>query len=435
MGFQLPNPGDIQGQAQQGLTLINQIQSGNTSALLQAGVSLLGAIPGSGGAILQDAIGGAFSGFAMGGPCGAVIGGIVGLAEGVESVIAGADAVTSVLGVSKATQIIGARVASLSNKNVAVLSGNPQGWAMADWVSFAHPPNTSGNAAGFMTLMKNVAGYYVSVVDPVGPAAFEPYMFQDGDGNPNCIANALCGSNSAPACNQYTAKQFLGKQGPLCTPVWFNWYQPSNIVDCNHYLSFGSGGAGGDAAALLSTWQQSTYAQGGLSQADIVQRAIATLPDRLYWSYDLYGTTLPSGVGGWQTIYYNVDLMNAMATVLMMRSAGGSTQTIVSELLIQSAILAQSGGVDPSGNPLPGNLTQNQYGFHRFVDDHIKMAIQENAAAGTSLSTSDMVGAVATGATLTVLAGILGYSAYTKQSPVAATGALLARGRRLGRWF
>jgi hypothetical protein len=472
--FPLPDVGDIQGQATSGLGLINQLEQfdpqnpdmGLVSSMLEAGIALIG---GAGATVLTDEIGGAMSGFAMAGPCGAVAGALLGAAEGIAALFSGADAVTGVYGVSKATQIITSRVAALAGRNSVTLTGNPQGWAMADYCAFAFPPSTSKNANGFMVAMKDVATYYASYWDiGAAEATGGTSMFQNSNGDPNNLANALCGSGvlGSIQCNSYTAAQFLGWQVPLCTPVWFNWYQSQAIQSCKQYVYFGSGGAcpaipgivcgpsGASPAQLKSAWEQTTQAQAGYTQAQIVAMAISKLPDRFYWSSDLYGTVLPSGFNGWQTVLYNPDLMNAVATMLLMRSSGASTQALVSELLIQSGILSASGKTTPAGNPMPGNVAFNQYGFHRFVDDHIRMANAENAAAnkaeaaifassststGVPLSTAGMLGAVTAGVTGTILAGILGYSAYTRTSPLVVTrnayGRVVQAGGKVRRLF
>jgi len=274
--------------------------------------------------------------------------------------------------------------------------------------------------------MQAVSRYVASTIQP----GFEeltlsgPYS-QNDSGDPSNIANALCGTQwqMTPRCNNYTPAQFAAWQKPLCTPVWFDWYQPGQIVDCEKDLFFGSGGAGGNVSALLQTWINSTYAQNGLSQQQIVQRAIASMIDPMYFGSDLYGLPMPSGFSGWGTAYYNTDLLNA----------GASTQAIVSELLIQSAILAAHGGQDPTGNKLPGDVKLNQYGFHQLLDDHIRMAQTENAlippapAPPAGLSTGAQIATVFGAAGATMAVGLLGYSAYTKQSPADVLRGLRSR--------
>jgi hypothetical protein len=450
MAFQLPSPGDVQGQAQSGMNLINQIQQGQIGSLLDAGIATgASAIGGPGAAVLMDIVGGALSGFAMAGPMGAAAGAVEGFAEAVISLFQGGpDEVTGFVGLSAATQTITKSVLGLLGQHQAILSGNPQGWAMSDWAATVFPPNSSPNASKFMSLMKTTAKYVASqgFLGVGMPGEVPP---TSTNGGPTSIANALCSGGSASGsvaagggysvpCNSFSAQGFLNDQQPLCTPVWFDWSQQGQIADCSSDLYFGSGGAGGDPSTLYNRWVESTYAQNGLTQAQIVARAMQQLPDPLYWSVDLYGCAVSSN-GGYATTYYNLDGLNAMATILMMRSSGASTQAIVSELLIQSAILQQTGNKVPGGASLPGSANDNHCVFYSLLDDHIRMAQAENAAAvsaaGAQLSVAGKVGAVALGATGTILAGILAYSVYSKTSPVTVTRETVARVERLRRFL
>jgi hypothetical protein len=449
MSFQFPQPGDIQGSIQKGNDLINQIQGAANdpsaaAGLLEAGISLAGnAVGGPGGSILTSAVAAGVSGFAMAGPMGAVAGAIFALAEGVLSMFQGANAVIGTVGVSAATQTITAAVQAMASQHPDILTGKPQGWAMADWMAFARPPSSTHNTKGFFNLMQAVSRYIASTIPP-GSAAFSsghvPYS-QNDSGDPSNIANALCGTQwqiSGANCNKYTPSQFARWQKPLCTPVWFDWYQSNQIVDCDKDLFFGDGGAGGSVDELKQRWIQSTYAQNGMSQEQIVDNAIAHMIDPMYFGSDLYGVPTPSGFSGYGTVYYNTDLMNGIATVLMMRSAGALTKSIAAELMIQSAILAAHGAEDPSGNPMPGDVSLNQYGFHHLLNDHLRMVQEEEAGlavvpVSTDLSLAAKIGIVTAAASGAVLVGVLGYSAVTKTSPRETTRLAIARTRRLFR--
>jgi hypothetical protein len=413
MAFAIPAEGDFEGQAQAGANLIEQIESGDTAGLLEAGISAIGGPLGSspGGAMLMDAVGGALSGFAMYGPVGAALGGALGALEGAAGSFFGpADTVIDIYGVSQATQTITGDVQALGAKAPNPLNNHPAGWAMADYLAFARPPSSSKNVDGFSQTASSVQAYAISQMG--GVSAGELLASVEGSG-------FIAGS--------------LQSQVPLCTPVWFEWFTYSSIVDCYQDLLFGSGGAGGDPNALYNAWVQSTLATGSLSQAEIVKRAAAVAPDPFYFSASLYGATFSSGAfgAGYATVYWNPDLLNAMATVMAMRSCGASTQAILSELLIQAAILQKTGGLAPGGGSMPGDIALNQYGFRRLLDDYIRLANAQNAAAGISsasaISTGGMAGSVALGATGALLAGVLGYSLYTRRSPVDVTRAALAR--------
>jgi hypothetical protein len=428
MAFQLPSPGDFEGQAQAGNALIQQINQGDVSGLLEAGISAVGGALGSeGGAILTDVVGGAMSGYAMYGPCGAAVGAVFGAVSGAASAFSPADSVVATYGVSQGTQTITADVQALGGQARNPLNNNPAGWSMADYLAVARPPSNSKNPSGFMSTYGNVWSYVSSVI---------PGLYK--------VAIDINKGSNLPQSGQ-SAASALASQQPLCTPVWFLWSQSSNIVDCSEDLFFGSGGAGGgaDAGSLMQTWIQSTHATGELSQEAIVARALAYphLPDPFYFSTALYGTTTSSGVfgSGFQTFYWNPDLLNAMATVMAMRCAGASTQAVVSELLIQAAILKQYGSTAPDGSALPGDAALNQYGFRRLLDDHIGMANQENSAIAASAalepSATDVWGSIVLGATGALASGILAYSLYTRESPLAVVRSIGTRVGRLRRFI
>jgi len=401
--FSLPDPNDLNGQIAAGQNLISQVQNaaatGDVSGLLDAGIAL--ALPGTVGTVLTDSMGGALTGLAMAGPAGAAFGAVLGAVEGISSLFAPADSVIGTYGQSEATNTITQRVAKLAGMNTGIYSGNPVGWHMADFCAFAFPPSSSQNADLFDVVFSAAKTSLIANLTGFGNAGYLSQL-------PGYFTNPL------------PASEILSVQQALCTPVWFLWYQSQQIVDCDQDLFFGSGGAGGTPNQLLQTWLQNANAVGGLSKNVIIQRAIARAPDPLFWSTDLYGSTFSSGVfsSGFATVYYNVDLINAMATVLMMLAAGASTQAIVSELLMQQAILANSGSKAPgqgTGSLVGGDV--NHVGFQQLLAWYINLANAENEAAGLSLGTWGMVGAVALGALATLLVGTLGYSVYTRQSP------------------
>lgn len=418
---------NVYGQVQAGQQIYAQIVAGDVQGLLSDGIDLVGNAVGGVGGTLIDVGGGALSGLAIAGPWGAAAAGILSIAGNLLG--GGADTVVGIVGESKATQMISASIVSMLKQQQGSL-GHQQGWAMADYLAFASPPNKSKRASTFMTMMQNIAKYAWGN----DPGFSQPYWSrQDGPSN---FANALCGdSGFQPSCNHFTAQQFLGWQVPLCTPVWFQWDDVNAIQDCTSDLVFGSGGAGGSVSDLKSKWISQTPIVSGVSQAQIVSNAIAKAPDPLYWGSDLYGVVTNSGSGGgYATYYFNPDLMNGVATVLAMRSVYASTMSIVAELLLQAALLSEHGTVNASGGTLSGHASNNQYGFFQLLNDHIQMAINEDNAAGiatspTSSSSWSPAAIVAMGAGLAAVGGILGYSAYTRQSPIAVVKSV---GSRLG---
>lgn len=241
-------------------------------------------------------------------------------------------------------------------------------------------------------------------------------------------------------------------------------------MDCTLDLYFGSGGPGGSATALQNKWIQSTQGVSDtLTQALIVQRAQQRRPDPLYFGTSLYGTAAPgNGPTSGQTIYFNPDGMNAVATVLGMLSCGASPMAIVAELSIQAYILNKNGTTFGSSQPnggqkfelgYPGHTlqgvgwstTQAQATLHQLIADYSAMARamangavwtgpedwttaptqSVTVAAAPTLTTASKVGAVAAGAAGTLAFAILAYSAATNTSPVETTKLGLARAGRL----
>jgi hypothetical protein len=421
VSFSLPSVGDVQGQVQAGNTLISQIQSGDTSALADAGVAFVNAVTGESKGAIADVMSiasGALAGLIAAGPVGAVLGGVGGAISDFSSLFGGYAGITHIYGMSHATEIITARVSSMASSSIAAKSGNPQGWAMADYLATVSPPNT-GNQGKLAHLLLTIGGM-------CGPGGI--------------AAEVITGPQCVPVGN-------TDPTAPLCTPVWFNWFNQANIVDCSHDLTFGAGGAkgttSGSASALLQEWVSETFAKNGLTQSQIVQNAIARAPDPAYWSAALYGAYFDPTIGSAYTVLWNPDLLNAMATVLMMLSVGCSTQSIVSELLIQSAILDQYGtqlpnvGCDPSSGSgdicvNAGNAPLAQAGFYSLLDDYIALANAENAAAGIgTISTEDKIGMLLLGATGACVVGLLGYSAVTRTSPLVVLGRVKGRLRRV----
>ena len=419
MSFSLPSVGDVQGQVQAGNTLIDQIQAGDTNALADAGIALVSAVGASGPlAIVGGIASGALSGLIAAGPMGAAIGGVMAAATGFASLFGGYKGITRIYGMSHATEIITARVSAMGSSRPATKTGNPQGWAMADYCATASTPNsTIGNRQKLTSLLNQLQNVSLTM------------------GEWASAAMAGMDSPSGLAASQ------------LCTPVWFNWFNQANIANCVDDLTFGpNGGArgttNGTLPALLQEWVSTTFATAGLSQSQIVQNAIPRAPNPLYWSVALYGAYVDPTIGSAFTMLWNTDLMNAMATVLMMLSTGCSTQSIVSELLIQAAILDQYGttpptvGCDSSTDgvcPSATTAAANQAGFYSLLDDYIALANAENAAAGIepTISTEDKIGMLLLGATGACVVGLLGYSAVTRTSPLVVLGQVKGRLRRI----
>jgi hypothetical protein len=451
-----------------GQNLVNAIQSGSSdsiASLAQAGISFIGSIGGGEYAqvatMASDVLSGALAGASIAGPYGAAVGAVAGLVEGLAS--AGTFlGVTGTGGVSQATEVITQRVLSYASTYRDPRSNNPQGWAMADWCAVAHPPTISKRESTWRKLAFGALAtdLFLQILPNYGPAALN----EDVNG---------ISLQSVPNANGNNGKS---EEQALCTPVWWNWSTPTNSgpggLVGNCVLDLYRKNSKDSADSLQNTWIQSTQGVSNtLTQEVIVQRAQQRRPDPLYFGMTLYGNASNSSfLTSGQTIYRNPDGINAMATVLGMLSRGASPMSIVSELSIQAYILSLHGNVFGSTQPnggqkfelgYPGHtlqgvgwsMTQAQLTVHQLLADYSAMAralaqganwtgpecwttppvLATPVALTPSLTTSSKVGAVAAGAAGALLIGVLGYSAYTRTSPVETARLAAARTGRLFR--
>jgi cell division septum initiation protein DivIVA len=398
----LPVVGNIQGQIATGMSLLGQIQGGNESGAIEGGIGLAvnaaaGALSNLGSkgkevaTILEGAAAGAAAGASLG-PYGAAAGAIIGAVAGfLEDEFGGVSLPPLAVNATQATQAISAAVASWNSGATGGWSltpdGHVQGWHMAQWCAAAYPPKTMSNYDA-----KRLARLGHTIVT-WGAKYDTQNLFHDG-------RTKLGGGAASMTILNYLQQQkpdpltFRSWQLPICSDVFWDWYQPSQMGD---FCSVGTGGSipgrdgaayindltypgnhnyapDGTPAALLSAWQQMTTAQGSKTTQQIVKSAVARRPSALWFACDLYGAWLPTAgklVGAnWSTVYFDADLLNAMATVLGMLSVGSSTQAIVSELLLQISILHVSGAVTES----PDNVSP---GVRELLDDYLYMGHQE----------------------------------------------------------
>jgi hypothetical protein len=131
-------------------------------------------------------------------------------------------------------------------------------------------------------------------------------------------------------------------------------------------------GAGKEAApALYTRLVASTVPLSNkISQKACVELALRRAPDPLFFSADLYGC-IPNNS---YTIYYNIDLLNALATVLAMISHGASSRAVACELLTQANILQETQALGHHVGD-PANVSP---GFRALLDDYLALAHAED---------------------------------------------------------
>jgi len=424
---QLPATGDLQAQLAHGENLMTSAKAalnGDPNAagnLLSAGVTLASGMGGGDtvGTIVRDivTIGSATAIGAVGGPWGAAAGFIVSSVEVALQTIFGIGPGNNVTYLS-GEPTAGAQDLATRKTQWDAMAGHlgleslhPVGWSFMDYLAVKYPPNL---VTADLNEMFNLAKTNVT---------------QTGT---NVTTSNL--NSGTPRAKDYP-KYVL----PLCTPVFFNWYQPDKIQDCinNEYFSWAlpstedpsQSTSKPSADHLRYLWQNDTLAivsKGKqLSQTQIMDYAEAHRPPAMFWASDLY--VVQHGWPSWSQIFTNLPTMVGLTTWTGILAAGGSIQSVTAELIFQQKILYDLDGSVP---PL----------FRLLVESALRQARAERAAAAAQvslvttaagLSTAGMVGAVTAGVTGAIITGILVYSAVNKVSPVETTRLGLARMGRL----
>ena len=428
----LPGVGQFATQVQTGASLLASIQGGSISSATEGGIGE--AIAGAAGAVLDDLgpkgqavaniLAGAASGFAAGlatgaalgsslGPYGAVAGAVIGAAVGfLEDEFGSQPLPPMAVNATAATAAISAAIVGWNSAWGVTPGGKPQGWNMADWCAAAFPPYKMSSYDG-----KRLYRLTYAITKWATPfdtqhilfdnRTFAGAVFGDAQGPPTVLN--FCRRD--PGATTFEGKPFawpllVSWQVPICSGAFWEWWQVSAMgsacatstggadndedtvtaltyPDATSYIQGigNTSGPQGTAAQFLQIWTQMTAARGGLTAKQIVAKAMARRPSALWFAVDLYGAWLPSGartVGDtWGTVYWDCDLLNAMATVLGMLSVGAPTTAICSELMLQMTILHAEGAKTFS----KGNISP---GIRELLDDYLYMAHQEEWALNSS---------------------------------------------------
>ena len=386
------------GQAQALLNTASKATGGDTAAIqsiLGAGVTLLPAGSTASGVartlLTGSQLAGAFagvagalaSGAALGGPIGAAVGAAAGLVSAVQTLFSGYQGLK--MSPSQAAQEMYEKRAAWQVANVGFASNEPAGWTLCDYLAVKYPPSTTTRQSDLwnaraQTLTEvwatsQALGISVStpdkfvLLDKAKSAAdlvawFQagalPYAGVSSDGQ--SIVYGMPG-------NPFTAKEFASEVRPLCTPVFFNWGNPSSIQDCllnelQTYLPL---------AQLSLLWKDDiiplTSNGQSLSKDTIAARAYARRPDPLYFAADLY--VFQNGWGSPETILVNCEALTMMSTILGMLEVGASTRAILSELLLQQSLIATNSS---DGQTVP-------FLCRMLVEDYLALAAGEIAQA------------------------------------------------------
>jgi hypothetical protein len=426
--FPLPNPGDIQGQVNQGNSIVEAMSAGDTTALATAGISLAKAAGGSVGADLAGIVSGASAGAAIGafagamsglaccGPYGAIAAAVITAAVEIVSAFQGSYQGVQLVfppeassGAKDAPSVVIAN--DVANYPVPSVTGNlnvygdPPGWNLCDYLVTAFPPHTSKRPNLALHLMQAVAREIVSdqisMVASGNTSATNALnsISRQGMKNPLSACGVIAGPTQLglgvtgglwqkgdvglTGGPSVSPKTFMtpgwgwgGGCQALATPVFWQWLDWNELVDVVNNLTFGAGGAGGTASELLGKLKIAIKPLSAkLTQREALVRALQRAPDPLFFDADLYGCVYsPDGTSNTYTMYYNVDLMNGMATLSAMLDSGACTRAILSEFFVQASILVESNALGMG----IGNHENVSAGFRALIDDYLALAHMEN---------------------------------------------------------
>jgi len=290
--------------------------------------------------------------------------------------------------------------------------GDSPGYTLAQYLSVAYPPKTTRRPSLALHLMQQVAmdvlvegiigQNQITSGDIAAIAASSNPLVQCGvckAGAPGMTALPWAAVGSGPALGSPNAQAsvspsvFMSPAGwgnnEGCQAVaammlwhWVDWHNinPNNSTGSNGPQTYPynlyaydiTTGIGKLSSSFLMQKLKNTMhpLSSKLSSSACLARALQRAPDPLFFDADLYGCTPNHSY----TLYYNVDLANALVTVCMMLQAGICTQGIVSELLVQANVLAM-GNVMNKG---PGSVANVSAGFRALLDDYTALAIAEN---------------------------------------------------------
>ena len=406
-----PAAGNISSQIAQGQSLLNQVQAaaggdpGAQQALLKAATTTLqSATSGLPRALITD-VAGIATGFAMGGPVGGAVA-AAGVAVSLFSSIFSSGAPPVYEGIeSKPSQAASENWRKLqfyiSQPNIigSTQSNLPPGWYAAEYLVMTAPPRTTFSPAEMLAQVKGV--YAGAGADPYASSLMSQYGASD------ILVESVsdCPSGDLPnALLTMPLPAFLGAPGVkvgagTADAAWlFMWPDPSganltgglqqgfsfvppgfyssppgyplcNLMDME--LRPGPGLTTLQPSSKSATWNavlNDIIPHPRLTKTTIAQHALKLMPDPMWWQSLLYAHTFMVDQGGdWGNYLFNCDLMNAMATVLVMAWSGAHPRAITSDLLMQAAVIRNYGGVGAGS----GQLTA---AHQEFLDQWLNIA-------------------------------------------------------------
>jgi hypothetical protein len=431
------------------MTTTNITTASNLGVIARDVTTVVGAVASVGAAAAATVAGGSCAG-----PWGAAAGAIVAAIEVVVSLfIGGPSELVGYNGngaVSPGAQVLYNLVHQWGamSLNMGAVSGNPVGWSFYDYISRKYPPSGTGQS-----MKGNLWNEVVSNLWSAGSSPGDPnvgslkisyggsLMSQGSFSGPNAWAESYfkynygiwgpceggSGENFQGSCHPWQGNvggsggsmsdedAYLKLCQPLATPVFWLWYgtqsKPAGqaITGVANNCFFQNDGR--TIADRYNVWTQDTSpivtSSGSLSVQQILQYAEANRPSPAFYAADLYvAQTNANSAGSPNQLYGNCATMSGVATVCGLLAAGGDCLSVASELMIQQYVLQTLNGSVPSL-------------FKLLVDEYVTKAQAEMAgASAVAVSTPFSWGTAALVAAAMGVTGLLGYSAYTKQSPI-----------------
>jgi hypothetical protein len=398
----LPGVGDLSGQIAQGQKLFQAGQDagngvpGAAQALLQGASTLIQQnVPGGlAKTLLTDAVG-IGAGFAMGGPVGgavalgsAALGPLLSLLNGSQDTEGPLQTLAPT-----ATRHNYAWVQNyLQNVLGASASGYPPGFFLLQYLAAKWPPWLTAKPAQLLASVLD--GLHPSNGGPVSPVGIV-WNFSAPGGAPSGY-NFLRAPPTAAVYKAWLKGQ--GGRSPYAATIdptlFFAWGDASGAslpgslagVDAGSLTTpswvarlFGDLYAGGtDAPESIANIQASLWQQAladipdevHTSRSDIASRMVKYRPDPMWFDGDLYlaQVAMDSGGSNQEPVAFDLDVMNAMATLAVMGAAGASPRAMTTELLTQLYSVYNGG---QGAGPSQSNISPV---FRQFVDQWLNVA-------------------------------------------------------------
>jgi hypothetical protein len=397
----IPQAGDLQAQLAQGQNLLTTAQDaangdpGATNTLLKAGTTLAqNNTSGLPRTLITDALGIA-SGFAMGGPvggamaiAGSAISGLVELMSGGSPPIFEGFESTPSNASKNAWSHVQNYIANIVN--TTSISGYPPGWYLGYY--YMRTTQERYTMPGLLETFELIIGSWATPGGSLDALAYDPTQVQVSFYNGSqTLADMMTQtpwdtpSSYAPGKTQFQAlvegetaiKEIYTNNWGLL-PIMFEWAQPSgqglagnmsNGLGTKYSLGADSSAPYGSSPASL--WQQALEDIADLPhlpRAKIAKNALKLMPLPVWWQVMLYCNGAVDSNGNFYNPMYQLDILNALATIVVMAANGAHPRAITSEILMQFHQVYLHGSTQPGEQNLSA-------AYREFVDEWLNIAV------------------------------------------------------------